>query len=98
MPADEEDVVGTVGFFNDEHGRIAGVRSHGVRAVGAAFGNDHVFRALVIFRYTIGGDYGGSVSVVGECESGEVGCVAVGLICAVGTGCSGGCYAYAAAA
>ena len=69
MPADEEDVVGAVCFFYDEYGKVAGICCLG---------------ALVIFCFTIGGDDGGLVSVVGECESGEIGCVAVRLIFSAG--------------
>ena len=83
MPADEEDLVGAVCFFYDEYGKVAGICCLG---------------ALVIFCFAIGGDDGGLVSVVGECESGEIGCVAVRLICAVGAGCACCCHAYAAAA
>ena len=72
MPADEEDLVGAVGFFYDEYGKIAGICCLG---------------ALVIFCFALGGDDGG-----------EIGCVAVRLICAVGAGCACCCHAYAAAA
>ena len=53
MPADEEEVVCAVGFFND------------------------YFCTVVIFTLTVGGYDGSSVAVIGECESGKIGGVAI---------------------